>query len=53
MLCVPVEGEAGEVVGVVQFVNKRATTEFNSNDIKLAKMMAHHVAIFLAQANKE
>ena len=56
MLCIPILNDAKDkVLGVVQFVNKRGMTgkdyaDFNANDAKLAKMMAHHVAIFLAQA---
>ncbi len=41
-----------KVLGVVQLVNKHNwNNKFHDEDIKLAKMMAHHVAIFIKQAN--
>ena len=56
MLCVPVMSSAQEVLGVVQFINKRdkkgENDIFNESDAKLAKMMAHHVAIFIEQSMK-
>lgn len=50
LLTTPVKGEDGEVIGVIQMVNKKedqAESTFNANDEKLAQMLAFHVATFL------
>ena len=54
VLSVPILDEAsGDVLGVAQFINKRGDGGgkgggFTEADEKLAKMMARHMAIFMA-----
>jgi len=53
MLCVPIT--AGEqVLGVVQFLNRKdkngAIVPFGESEIKLGRMLAHHIAIFINQS---
>lgn len=54
MLCVPVLSGDGKVLGVVQFINKTSKNGsigvFDDADIKLGRMLAHHVAIFIDQS---
>ena len=54
MICVPVIGSEGQTLGVVQFINKKdkygKSSPFSDADCKLARMMAHHVAIFIQQS---
>ena len=51
ILCAPVRNaETGKVVAVVEFINKKEGAKaplFDESDEKLAKMLAHHVGIFL------
>ena len=47
-MCAPVRDRGtGEVVAVVEFLNKRGGGGFSEDDEKLAEMLAHHVAIFM------
>ena len=48
ILCVPVKAE-GKVVGAVQFLNKSGGKPFSDDDLRAAKMLATHVAIFLSE----
>lgn len=56
VLCVPVTSpETGDVLAIAQFINKRAANSesadpegFSEEDEKLARMLANHVAIFIA-----
>ena len=54
MLCVPVLSDDGKVLGVVQFINKAGKNgtvgSFDEADVKLGRMLAHHVAIFINQS---
>eukprot|EP00123_Amoebidium_parasiticum_P020377 comp4872_c1_seq1/m.985 comp4872_c1_seq1/g.985 ORF comp4872_c1_seq1/g.985 comp4872_c1_seq1/m.985 type:complete len:199 (-) comp4872_c1_seq1:8-604(-) len=53
MLSAPVIGDDGEVIGVVQMINKKGadgqTQSFSDDDVKLVKMLCSHVALFVKQ----
>ena len=48
VMCVPVLSDAGDVVAVVQMINAERGV-FDANDEKLGRMLAKHVAIFMAE----
>ena len=48
VMCVPVLNDAGDVVAVVQMINAERGV-FDANDEKLGRMLAKHVAIFMAE----
>ena len=48
VMCVPVLDDAGDVVAVVQMINAERGV-FDANDEKLGRMLAKHVAIFMAE----
>ena len=49
MLCVPVKSkEDGEVIAVIQFINKTNGKGFDDHDIKLTKLLSSHVGLFIA-----
>ena len=54
ILCAPVRSrETGDVVAVVEFLNKKGGGAFRADDERLAKMLAHHVAIFLERIEND
>ena len=54
VLCAPVRDRGtGEVVAVVEFLNKKGGGGFKADDERLAKMLAHHVAIFLERIDDD
>jgi len=50
VLCVPVKDDNGEVLGVVQMLNKKdkdgTDSVFDSSDVRIVEMLAKHVACF-------
>ena len=59
ILCAPViDRKSGEVLAVVEFLNKKSRKgeperEFDANDEKLAKMLAHHISIFMEKIEED
>jgi len=58
ILCAPVKNKEGEVVAVVEFLNKKSKKgeperSFDENDEKLAKMLAHHTALFMEKVEED
>lgn len=51
LLCAPVRDSTGDVLAVIEFRNKRSDTEkrsgFDKADEQSAKMLAHHIGIFM------
>jgi len=52
IICGPVKNSAGEVVAVVEFVNK-LKGEFTETDMKLLRMLCSHVAVFISSVSRE
>lgn len=55
MLVCPVVGQNGDVLGLIEMVNKfgrrnRKYVEFDNDDEKMVEMLAHHCAIFIEEA---
>jgi len=55
MLVCPVIGSEGDVLGLIEMVNKwgrrgRKYVEFDNDDEKMVEMLAHHCAIFIEEA---
>ena len=53
VLTEPVFNSAGDVVAVVQVVNKVDGTSFDSNDERLLEMLAAHVTVFMKIVTKD
>jgi len=51
ILAIPVKGDKGEIIGVIEMINKKVKNEsdagFTGDDEKVAKMMAAHVTSFI------
>jgi signal transduction protein with GAF and PtsI domain len=47
ILAVPVKDEAGEVVAVIEMMNKRGGEAFSADDERIVTMLAHHVRVFV------
>ena len=49
VLCLPLIGNDGELLGMLQAVNKRegGTVSFTDDDVRLMSMMASHISIFI------
>ncbi|GMI33975.1 hypothetical protein TeGR_g8024 [Tetraparma gracilis] len=59
ILCAPViDRKTGEVLAVVEFLNKKsgkgeAERAFDGNDEKLARMLAHHIGVFMEKIGED
>jgi putative nucleotidyltransferase with HDIG domain len=49
IVCVPLQHQ-GRLVGVVQVLNKRASKEFDQEDLEILNLLAQHIAVALANA---
>jgi len=58
ILCAPViDRKTGSVVAVVEFLNKKSEKgqperHFDANDEKLAKMLGHHIGVFMEKISE-
>lgn len=51
MLCLPVQGRPGQIVGVLQLINTLDDTPFNAQEVKLAEMCATQIGSVLTTLN--
>lgn len=50
ILCVPLNNQSEEVIGVIQAINKREGVDYNESEISLFQVLAHQAAIAITNA---
>lgn len=51
VLCMPLVGKEGQLIGVIQVLNKKRDTPFNKEDEDLLATLASHISVALHRAN--